>query len=346
MIWMTEEFFEIDGSYGEGGGQILRSAISLSCITKKPIQINNIRAKRKIPGLSAQHLTSIRILAKICNADVHGLEIGSTCIKFTPGVIRDQKINENVGTAGSISLILQVLIPVVSLSRKNLELTITGGTDVAWSPTIDYTKIVLQEAYSRFGISFSLDVERRGYYPKGNGIVKLKVLPASKTSNVSLIKRETKKAYIYCTYSKIPQNIIEIETQRISKNLEKENFVTHLEIRNEEALDAGASILVCSKDSKSIMGVDGLMNLKNHKFSNIEQSFIESNLGVDTHLADMIVIPAALVDGISVFRVNSITKHLETNLYVTSKITGCKYGVGRIDGGYEIRIEGNSCPRI
>lgn len=340
------EFFEVDGSYGEGGGQILRSAISLSCITQKPIQINNIRAKRKVPGLSAQHLTSIRILAKICNADVHGLEIGSTCIKFIPGVIHDQKIKESVGTAGSISLISQVLIPVVSLLKKNLELTITGGTDVSWSPTIDYTKIVLQEAYNRFGINFSLKVERRGYYPRGNGIVKLKVLPVSKMSTVSLTKRESKEAYVYCTSSKIPQNIIEIELQKILRDLEKENFVTHLEKRNEEALDAGASILICSRDSKSIIGVDGLMDVKNFKFSNITQNFIESNLGVDSHLADMIVIPAALVDGISVFRVDSITKHLETNLYVTSKITGCKYGIGRIDGGFEIRIEGISCTRV
>ena len=340
------EFFEIDGSYGEGGGQILRSAISLSCITQKPIQINNIRAKRKIPGLSAQHLTSIRILAKICNAEVHGLKIGSTCIKFIPGLIQDQKIKENVGTAGSISLVSQVLIPVVSLSRKNLELKITGGTDVSWSPTIDYTKIVLQEAYSRFGIPFSLDVERRGYYPKGNGIVKLNVSPAKKISTVSFTKRESRKADICCTYSKIPDSIIEAEVKQISKNLEKENFVTQLKIRNEDALDKGASILISSMDSKSIIGIDGLLDVKSFKFSDIAQSFIESNLGVDSNLADMIVIPTALVDGISVFRVNSITKHLETNLYVTSKITGCKYGIGRIEGGFEIRIEGVSGPRI
>lgn len=340
------DFFEIDGSYGEGGGQILRSAISLSCITQKPIQIKNIRAKRKTPGLSAQHLTSIRILAKICNAEVHGLEIGSTCIKFIPGILHDQKIKENVGTAGSISLISQVLIPVVSLSRKNLELNITGGTDVSWSPTIDYTKIVLQEAYSRFGMPFSLHVERRGYYPKGNGIVKLNVLPADKISTVSLTKRETKKAFVNCTYSKIPQNVIETEVEKISKNLEKENFLIHLHMRNEDALDKGASILISSMDSKSVIGVDGLLNVKSFKFSDIAQSFIESNLGVDSHLADMIVIPAALADGISVFRVNSITKHLETNLYVTSKITGCKYGIGRVNGGFEIRIEGISGSRI
>ncbi|RDJ31944.1 MAG: RNA 3'-phosphate cyclase [Crenarchaeota archaeon] len=340
------DFFEIDGSYGEGGGQILRSSISLSCITQKPIQINNIRAKRKTPGLSAQHLTSIRILAKICNAEVHGLEIGSTCIKFVPGLIQDQKIIENVGTAGSISLIAQVLIPVVSISRKNLELNIKGGTDVSWSPTIDYTKIVLQEAYRRFGISFSLDVEQRGYYPKGNGIVRLNVLPANKLSTVSFTKREIKEADIHCTYSKIPSSIIETEVNKISRNLEKANFVTQLKIRNEDALDKGASILISSKDSKSIIGIDELLNVKNFRFSDIAQNFIECNLGVDSHLADMIVIPAALADGISVFRINTITKHLETNLYVTSKITGCKYGIGRIDGGFEIRIEGISCSRI
>ena len=114
------DFIKINGEYGEGGGQIIRSAIVLSCITKQPIHLENIRKKRKVPGLRPQHLTAIKILKKVANAKVTGAEIGSTELKFIPGTIENLKLVEDVGTAGSISLILQVLIPVVAISQKNL----------------------------------------------------------------------------------------------------------------------------------------------------------------------------------------------------------------------------------
>ena len=142
------DFLKINGGHGEGGGQIIRSAITLSCITKKPIHIENIRKNRKISGLRPQHLTAITILQKIANAKTIGAKIGSTELKFIPGEIENLELIEDIGTAGSISLILQVLIPVVSIAKKQLNLKIKGGTDVLWSPTIDYTQRVLKEAYS------------------------------------------------------------------------------------------------------------------------------------------------------------------------------------------------------
>ncbi|MGQ0606401.1 MAG: RNA 3'-terminal phosphate cyclase, partial [Candidatus Nitrosotenuis sp.] len=159
------DVLKIDGSHGEGGGQILRSALTLSCITQRPIQIENIRHNRKIPGLRPSHLSTIKLLGKIYNAKIDGLSVGSTSITFVPGEIQNAKLQENVGTAGSISLILQAIIPAVSLAGKKLELSISGGTDVPWSPTANYTKHVLSEAYSRIGVNFTMDIKKRGYYP-------------------------------------------------------------------------------------------------------------------------------------------------------------------------------------
>jgi len=153
------EFLNIDGSFGEGGGQIIRSSLTLSCITKKPIHLKNIRIKRKKPGLRPQHLTAIKLLGKICNANIRGLKIGSTSIEFIPNDVEDKILEEDIGTAGSISLILQALIPVVTFSRKKLQLSIKGGTDVPWSPTSYYTKQVLFEVYSRMGINFSIKIK-------------------------------------------------------------------------------------------------------------------------------------------------------------------------------------------
>ena len=116
------EFLKINGGHGEGGGQIIRTAITLSCITKKPIHIENIRKNRKVSGLRPQHVTAIKILQKISNAKVEGREIGSTELKFIPNEIKSLELVEDVGTAGSISLILQVIIPVVAVSKNKLTL--------------------------------------------------------------------------------------------------------------------------------------------------------------------------------------------------------------------------------
>jgi len=182
------DFLKINGEHGEGGGQIIRSAITLSCITKQPIHVEQIRKNRKVPGLRPQHLTAIKILQKIANAKVVGAEIGSTELKFIPGNVESLKLIENIGTAGSISLILQVLIPVVAISQKKLDLTIKGGTDVLWSPSIDYTQHVLREAYLRMGIDFSLELSKRGYYPKGGGEINLHVNP-SNLKSISFTKK-------------------------------------------------------------------------------------------------------------------------------------------------------------
>ena len=333
-------FLKINGAHGEGGGQIIRSAIILSCITKQPIHLENIRKNRKIPGIRPQHLTAIIILQKISNAKVIGAEIGSTELKFIPNNIESLELVEDVRTAGSISLILQVLIPVVAISQKKLNLTIKGGTDVLWSPTIDYTQHVLREAYSRMGIKFSLKLTKRGYYSKGGGEICLQVYP-SHLKSMSFTKRTTNNVKLICTFSKISEEKIKNQIEEIKRKLTDKNFVVEIKIKNQEAIDSGASLLIYSIDKNSIIGVDTLFDKKIQRFEIEFDKFINS-LAIDDNLADMLVVPASLGNEKTIFQVRKITKHLETNLFVTSKITGCKYGVRKINGGFEIIIKGIS----
>jgi len=216
-------FLKINGGHGEGGGQIIRSAITLSCITKQPIHLENIRKNRKDEGLKPQHLTAILILQKIANAKVIGAKIGSTELKFIPGNIENLELVEDVKTAGSIALILQVLIPVVSISQKKLSLTIKGGTDVLWSPSMDYTQYVLKEAYSRIGINFSIKLTKRGYYPKGGGEIKLEVYP-SKIKSINFSQRKTNNFKMICTFSKISREIIIEKLKIIEEKISKRKF--------------------------------------------------------------------------------------------------------------------------
>ena len=334
-------FLKINGEHGEGGGQIIRSAITLSCITKQPIHLENIRKNRKVIGLRPQHLTAIKIIQKITNAEVIGAEIGSTELKFIPGNVKSLELIEDVGTAGSISLILQVLIPVVAISQKKLDLKIKGGTDVLWSPSIDYTQYVLREAYSRMGIKFSLELCKRGYYPKGGGEINLHVNP-SNLKLISFTKRKTNSVKLICTYSKISIEKIKNEVKEIKQKLTKENFIVETEIKNEEATDSGASMLIYSIDEHSIIGIDALFDKKTQKFDLNIDEFIKNSVGIDGNLADMLVVTASLGHEKTIFRVKEISKHLETNLFVTSKITGCKYGIGKLTDGYEVIIEGVS----
>ena len=338
------DFLKINGGHGEGGGQIIRSAITLSCITKKPIHIENIRKNRKKSGLRPQHLTAIAILQKITNAKTTGAKIGSTELKFIPGKIENFNLIEDIGTAGSISLILHVLIPVVAISKKQLDLRIKGGTDVLWSPTIDYTQHVLKEAYSRMGINFSFKLIRRGYYPKGNGEIQLKIFP-SEIRSIKFSERKTKHVKLICSFSKLPRDKIEHEINQIAKKLTDMSYTVNIEIKSEDATDSGATLLIYSIDDHSIVGIDALYNNKTCKFGLNIDDFVK-NYTIDDNLADMLVVPASLCNKRIIFPVNKITKHLETNLFVTSKITGCKYGIGKTDDGFEVIIEGISYSSI
>ena len=330
------DFLKINGGHGEGGGQIIRSSIVLSCITNQPIHLENIRKNRKEGGLKAQHLTAIKILQKIANAEVIGAELGSTEIKFIPNKIESLELIEDIKTAGSISLILQVLIPVVSIAQKKLTLIIKGGTDVLWSPSMDYTQYVLKEAYSRMGIKFSIEVIKRGYYPKGGGEIKIQVYPAE-IKSVNFIERKTNNLKLICTFSKISLEKIKEKIEKIKEKIKVES-----EIKEEEAIDSGASLLIYNIDNNSIMGIDSLFNKKIQDFDLDLDKINNNSLGLDEKLADMIVVPASLAKGKTIFRVKEITNHLETNLFVTSKITGCKYGIGKISDGFEVIVEGVS----
>lgn len=337
------ETIRIDGSFGEGGGQIIRSAVTLSAITGKPVEIDNIRRNRKVPGLRPQHMLGVKILAKIFQAKVEGLHVSSTNLKFIPSQGTDMELREDVGTAGSIPLILQVLIPAVSIFKKRLKISIIGGTDVPWSPTADYTKFVLGRAYSHVGIDFSLGIKKRGYYPKGGGLIETEILPSKTLRPVLFTNRTAKSARMLCSYCKIPKDAISQEIEDARESLEQNGFDVDFSVREEDALDRGCSILIFSHDDTSIIGSDIIYQKEIKGIGRkVAAKFLESNLGVDLALSDMLVVPLSLVPETSVFRVNQITRHLETNLFVASKITNCKYGIGKLDRGFEVRISGSS----
>src|SRR2546427_1788058 len=170
---------EIDGSHGEGGGQLVRNAAALAAVTGKPVRVSNIRAKRANPGLAAQHVAALQALAAVSGATIAGLQPGSRQIVVTPGPLRGGQHRFDVGTAGSVTLVLQACLPAALLSPGPTQLHVVGGTDVKWSPPLDYFRFVFLPLLARMGGHVTVEVLKRGYYPRGGGEVRVAVTPTA-----------------------------------------------------------------------------------------------------------------------------------------------------------------------
>ena len=344
------EFVRIDGSYGEGGGEILRTSVALSAIMRKQVEIVNIRAKRDNPGLRPQHVNAINAIATLCDAHVENVHVGSSAIRFTPKEMRNGSIKVDVGTAGSVTLILQTIIPAASLSEKHVEIELRGGTDVRWSPALDYLRFVVQPAYSMIGIEFDVDVQRRGYYPVGGGIIKATIEPCANPVTFDLINAPRIDPMMVSVCSSLPAHVAQRQIAAALTKLQKAGVSCDTySVSIEHSSSPGSSILVYSVSNFGpFIGGDAI----GEKGKRAEEVGVDaagkfltaykSNAPVDEYLADMLVLPLCLTNGRSRFIINRASQHLNTNLYITSKIVGCKYEITRIYDNYMVMIEGRS----
>jgi RNA 3'-terminal phosphate cyclase (ATP) len=343
------ELVRIDGSQGEGGGQILRTAVSLAAITGKHIEVTKIRARRQNPGLRPQHMTGIKVLGDLFRADIENLQVGAEWIRFAPSdKFEGGPVNVDIGTAGSISMILMAVVPAVSLSNNSLEIEITGGTDVRTSPTIDYVRHVVAEAYLSIGIKFSVDVDRRGYYPKGGGVVRARIEPCKVPGTMELLAAREVAPKITSVCGQLPRHVAERQTSSAMIALEKKGIrCSSYSASVETSISPGSSILVYStSDFGPYVGGDSIGEIgKRAEAVGTEaaERYLESTLmqaPVDPFLADMLVLPLALAKGRSKYRIARVTEHLRTNLQVASQMVGCKYSIEQQGRTHVVTIEG------
>jgi RNA 3'-terminal phosphate cyclase (ATP) len=347
------ELVEIDGSFGEGGGQILRTSVSLACILGKRVRVFKIRAGRKEPGLRPQHLCAISSTAEITNSTLYGGKIGSTQIELIPGNVPSKTSKRiDVGTAGSVTLIAQTLIPVAIFRHINLDVEIIGGTEVPASPTVDYIERIALPAYRAMGAESSIQTKRRGYFPKGGGDILLKV-DGSKSTLHSLILSEAdhnKKVEVISISRGLPEHISRRQLSAAEQQLQSSGlFEIHgMEDNKGDSLSPGTSILVYSQAENEYIGstVLGERGKKaEHVGSEAAQSYIsESRVSpnMDAHLADMMVTLLSCVRGKSRFSTSRLTQHLNTNLAIAKKFTGCEYELkeNKEVGNWEVILSG------
>jgi len=322
---------EIDGSFGEGGGQILRTALSLSCLFIKPLRILNIRAKRKRPGLMPQHLTSVKAVQLISGAEVKGDTVGSLELIFMPDKIRGGHYKFDVGTAGSTSLVFQTILLPLCFSDSESEITITGGTHVPWSPTFHYLRDVFLPLLKNLGIEIYLDIERWGFYPKGGGIIRALIKPAKKVVSIVLEKRgELKSLKGISAVCNLPLSIAERQKASALELLRSYGLNADIEISSVPGIGQGTFFFLLSEFHR--VGGEGVfagfssLGERGKKAEDVGREainefirFLHSNAPIDKRLADQIVPYLALSSERSSFITSEITQHLLTNVEVVKK---------------------------
>lgn len=340
----------IDGSFGEGGGQILRSSLLFSTLLKRPTKVVNIRAKRSNPGLRPQHLATIKAFVEVTGGRAEGLFVGSTTIRYFPGDKLKDMSHIDVGTAGSITLMLQSLVPALGLKKTEIRLKFIGGTDTKWSPTMEYFKRIVLQFFNLIGLSVSLKVLRRGYYPRGGGIVDVVIGKDKGLKAFDAVNAEKDaKAGIVSVCSRLPKSVAERQARSAAIVLRNAGINTEsVEVSVEDSISPGTSILVYSTkpeiyyfiggDSVGERGVPAEEIGKRAAIAYLE----EVGAAVDRHLADMVVPLAAIAPGRSRMLTSELTGHLLTNLHIAKMFTGCKFSVERMEKGVLVEIEGRS----
>jgi RNA 3'-terminal phosphate cyclase (ATP) len=330
---------EIDGSEKSGSGTILRMAVALCAIVGQPLHIYNIRQNRPQPGLKPQHLEAVLTAAKLCDAELEGARADSRELWFRPKEIRGGKIEAEIGTAGSISMLLMTVLPMCAHAENTVHLHISkGGTDVSHSPAINYMSFVLLPTLQRMGLKAVLTVRKYGYYPKGKGEVTITVQPCKPLTGLNIEafgNVKSIKGISVCTFL-AERKIAERQAKAANQYLGERGYKADIQVVNDASnpIQKGSSIVLWAEsDTGAILGADAIGELrKTSETVGIEaaeklHTEIIAKPTVDRHLADMLVPYVALAQGKSAYITRALTEHLQTNIALAERILNVKFVV-------------------
>ncbi len=306
----------IDGSYGEGGGQLVRNAVALSAITGEPVTIDRIRAGRDKPGLAAQHLAAVKAVMCACDADVNGISPGSSSLVFVPDKLKSCSVIVDVGTAGSIPLVIQSWLSVAL--RAGGSLRVTGGTEVRQSPTIDYLENVLAEVLRSAGAEITIDILKRGYYPEGGGDVLIDVKKRSLSPIEPGSMQESGCGIISCS-SNLPPHVADRHASSAAGFLRKEGISCGIWMDERIGASTGSSCTIWrGAKGGTALGKRGVPAERIGEIAakTAVNEFASSGI-VDTHLSDQLLVPVALFGG--TYTAAHLTSHAETTLWLLEK---------------------------
>ncbi|MDJ0591655.1 MAG: RNA 3'-terminal phosphate cyclase [Pleurocapsa sp. MO_226.B13] len=321
----------IDGSWGEGGGQILRTSLSLANITGQPVRIDRIRANRPKPGLAAQHLTSVRAAATLCQAQISGDTLGSMTLEFMPTrppqagqYTFDVTEAREGGSAGAVTLILQTILIPLALANGNSKVILKGGTHVAWSPPVTYIEEVYLPTLRQLGVRAEVQLNAWGWYPRGGGEVELRVTGSQQSLNgLQLLERGAlQQIRGLAIVTELPAHIPQRMANRAENLLQQAHLPAQIKAVRERGIAPGAGIFLTAEYEHSRAGFSAL-GRRGIPAERVAETAVQELLDfqaqavpVDPFLADQLLLPLALSSEISQYRLASISKHLTTNAWV------------------------------
>jgi len=324
----------IDGS--KGWGQLVRSAIALSSLTLKPIKIINIRQSRPRPGLHPQLVAGVKTVVEFCNAETVGLQYGSLHLEYIPKKLEVKDKTIDIGTAGSIPLLLQTLTPVLIFGNERRRVEIIGGTAGLGAPTIEYMKHVTFPVLNKLGLYLpTITIERQGFYPKGGGRVKIVIEPVRKLHRTILTDQgELKIIRGISIVGSLPESIA-IRQAESAKRFLKERGFEKVVIENQvvNTLSQGTSLTLWAETENTILGSDaiGARGIRAEDVGRraAEELFktIKSGTTLDKYMSDQIIPFLALAEGESTVKVEEMTQHVNTNIEVAEKLLDVKFEI-------------------
>jgi RNA 3'-phosphate cyclase len=342
--WGMDDVVEIDGSLGEGGGQVLRTSLALSLITGRPVRLFNIRAGRKKPGLAAQHLQAVEASCAVCRGRVEGAALGSTEIALAPGDVVPGEYAFEIGTAGATSLVLHTLYLPLALAGGPSELAIRGGTHVAWSPSFHYLRDQWRPALALMGLDVELEIRKAGYYPKGGGEILARIFHRSTVKPLKLNRDASPSAAdVTIVSTRLPKHVARRQADTARASLEAAGLRSSLRVEEYDGPAPGTATHV--RLATGLLG--GMFTSLGERGLPAEQvaarcveqavAFARSDGAVDKYLADQLVLPLALAEGSSEYTTSEVTEHLVTNADVVSEflpvdidVVGAKGSPGRV----------------
>lgn len=340
---------EIDGSQKSGSGTILRLSVALAAIMEQPLHIFNIRHNRPQPGLKPQHLESVLTAARMCNAEIKNAELRSRELWFHPKKVNSGKFEAEIGTAGSIPMLLSTVLPICIFAKDTVHLHVSrGGTDVRHSPTINYIRYVFLPMLKRMGVNAGLTVHSYGYYPKGGGEVTLTVEPCHSLQPLRLDnfgKIEAIKGISVCTFL-AERRVAERQAKAANKHLEAKGYTADIQVVNDKSnpIQKGSSLVLWAEgDGGGILGGDAIGEIGKSSETvgkeAAENLFAEISVQptVDVHMTDLLIPYVALAKGRSVYLTRKISDHLDTNIWLTEKILDAKFDVERVGNLHRVK---------
>ena len=328
----------INGSTGEGGGQVLRTALGLSLVTGQPFRIEKIRAGREKPGLMRQHLTAVRAAAQISDAKVSGDAIASRELVFEPGEVRPGQYEFAVGTAGSATLVLQTVLPALMVADGPSRLTLKGGTHNPWSPPFDFLAKTFLPLLNRMGASVTANLVRPGLYPAGGGEFTVEIEPAvdSRLQPLELMERgETVFRRARAIVAKLPDQIAERELKVVERKLGWTGDSLVVEQAHDSVGPGNIIMLeIASRNVTEVFTAFGEKDVRAeavaHKAVDEARAYLAAGVPVGPHLADQLLIPMAMAGG-GRFRTVAPTRHTITNIEVIQKFMDVVISVTRVE---------------